>query len=128
MIDTALGRILLIEDDAAVAAGLEALLESVGAEVHVCDAGLLAEAAVRSFEPDLVLIDIGLPDLDGREVARRVAAIRPGLPLILMSGHLRMFSDHQHPALGFLTKPFALEDLLELVRSLKKGEGNVNGR
>ncbi len=65
-------RVLVVEDDPTAASSLAGLLLSAGHEVDVAPEGRSALAAVRDRPPDVVLLDIGLPGMDGWQVARRV--------------------------------------------------------
>lgn len=70
-------RILIIDDHPDTADAISMLLDSLGHETHAAYTGRAGLAAVESFRPDLVILDIGLPDLSGYEVARAIRA-RPG--------------------------------------------------
>lgn len=87
-------RILLVEDNDDVAEGLAMILSFDGHSVRVARDGAAAVAALKAFAPDVVLLDIGLPDVDGYEVARRMRAERPRgeLTIIALSG----FGQEQH--------------------------------
>ncbi|MGO8903913.1 MAG: chemotaxis protein CheB [Isosphaeraceae bacterium] len=65
-------RILIVEDNLHYALGLRRLLESAGHEVHICKDGLGALSQAPAFAPDVIFLDLGLPGLDGYEVARRM--------------------------------------------------------
>src|SRR5207245_1507119 len=82
-------RVLIVEDDADAAAGLDRLLRGYGFEVHLAYDGVEALEAALTCEPDVVLLDLGLPRLDGYEVAkelhRRSTSKRPFL--IAVTGH-----------------------------------------
>ena len=67
-------RMLVIEDDEDVAAAMRVVLEMVGHEVSVARTGADGIAAARASRPEVVLCDIGLPGMDGYEVARRIRA------------------------------------------------------
>ena len=80
---------LVVDDNADGAESLVMLLRLGGHAVHVCHDGPAALALAGEFRPDLVLLDIGLPGMDGYEVARRLKAL-PGLdkvPLVALSGY-----------------------------------------
>jgi DNA-binding response OmpR family regulator len=82
------GRVLVVEDSIAIRSLLETLLERRGYDVVAVGSGQAAiEAAVDGF--DLVLLDIGLPDINGLEVCRRLrsAAATAELPIIMLTGH-----------------------------------------
>jgi two-component system CheB/CheR fusion protein len=80
-------RVLVVEDDAELAAGLAGWLGRCGHDVRVAADGPTALRATESGSPDVVLLDIGLPGMDGYEVARRVheevAAAAPKAPLVI---------------------------------------------
>jgi DNA-binding response OmpR family regulator len=115
-------RILVVDDDRDMVATLEVLLGDEGHEV--CGVYRVGDAkiAFEHFKPDVVLLDIGLPDGSGfaiaqeiRERSDRVCPLLIGLTGIYSEGPERTLSR----AAGlhhFLTKPFAVEDLLELIR------------
>jgi DNA-binding response OmpR family regulator len=74
-------RVLVVEDDAAIAVPLEANLRAQGFEVERVATG---KAALDAREPDVVLLDLGLPDLDGTEVCRRLRATSD-VPIIVLT-------------------------------------------
>jgi CheY-like chemotaxis protein len=65
-------RVLLIEDDASQAEALQQVLQTTGVEIEVANTGMDGLEKARRLRPNLVLCDIGLPDIDGSEVARRI--------------------------------------------------------
>ncbi|MGZ3387060.1 MAG: response regulator [Isosphaeraceae bacterium] len=62
----------MVEDNLDYALGLRRLLESAGHEVQICNHGLAAISQAPAFVPDVILLDLGLPGMDGYEVARRM--------------------------------------------------------
>src|SRR5690606_9614166 len=82
------GRVLIIDDNEDSALGLAMCLESSGYIVHLARDGAQGVNAALAHEPDAVLLDIGLPDMDGYEVARRLRRHKrfSTLPLIAMTG------------------------------------------
>jgi two-component system, chemotaxis family, CheB/CheR fusion protein len=82
-------RVLIVEDNADAAEGLMMLIEAYGHEVRVSHDGVDALAAAESWSPDLMLVDIGLPGIDGYEFARRArgAPALSGIPLIALTGY-----------------------------------------
>lgn len=113
-------RVLLVEDDPAVATGVSALLELEGFEVNVARSGLEAiECAGRGL-PDVMILDVGLPDIDGKEVYREVMRMHPDLPVIFSTGHAdRGQLDELSPGgeVFYLLKPFDVELLIETIHS-----------
>ena len=115
-----LRRVLLVEDEPAVASGVAMLLETEGIEVDVVNTGAeVMDALARRF-PDAVVLDIGLPDMDGTAVYRMIAERYPQLPVIFSTGHgdekeLEPYLASEH--VGFLMKPY---DIARLIESLER--------
>ena len=105
------GRVLLVDDEAAICSAVGAALASLGYEVEVQTSPLEALAAVAA-EPgrfDLVLTDLSMPGLDGAELARRLKALRPDLPIILSTGYSERMTPAAAAELGaacLLLKPY----------------------
>jgi response regulator NasT len=113
-------RILIAEDETIIRMDLRQLLEANGFEV-VGEArdGLEAIDAAREFEPDVVLLDIRMPGVDGVECARRIYAERP-VPIVMVTAHGdRGLVERALAAgaFGYLTKPFREADLIPAIRS-----------
>ncbi|MEA2293379.1 MAG: hypothetical protein QOE86_1018 [Solirubrobacteraceae bacterium] len=112
-------RILIVEDDEAIASGLRRVLDSQGYDVRCVARGrpALDEAA----EPTaLVVLDLGLPDVDGIEVCRRLRAARPDLAIIILTARdqeLDVVAGLDAGADDYLVKPFRLAELLARVRA-----------
>src|SRR5215475_14261759 len=113
-------RVLVVEDEPGLLRTLEITLRARGYQVATAPDGrsALSEAARRP--PDAVLLDLGLPDLDGAEVIRRLRAWT-GVPVLVLSG--RGGSGDKIGALDagaddYVTKPFAMEELLARLRAL----------
>ena len=113
-------KILLVEDNADSAEAMLLLLREFGHDVRVVHDGLEAVGAAQAFDPEVVLLDIGLPDMDGYEVARRLRQ-QPGLSatlLVALTGYGRDEDRDRAREAGFdhhLTKPVdptALEGLV----------------
>jgi signal transduction histidine kinase len=113
--------IVVIEDNADTRDVLRVMLELEGALVVTASSGVEGVHAVRDVRPDVVLCDIGLPDIDGLEVARRVRedrAVRPDVRLIALTGYGQAEDVRQALDAGFqahLTKPVNLDELLALL-------------
>jgi PAS domain S-box-containing protein len=109
-------RVLVVDDNFDAADSLAALLDILGHTVMVAHDGVEGLAAARSFEPDLVLLDIGLPGMSGHEVAREIRrspALRH-VVLIALTGWGAQSDLQQSQEAGFdqhLTKPVSLESL-----------------
>jgi two-component system KDP operon response regulator KdpE len=112
-------RILIIEDEPAIRSVLRVVLGREGYLIIEADTGARAEIEARSHKPDLLLLDLGLPDTDGLTVIRRVRAWSP-VPIIVLSA--RTMEDQKIAALDagaddYVTKPFSAPELLARVRA-----------
>jgi two-component system, cell cycle sensor histidine kinase and response regulator CckA len=114
-------HVLLVEDDPSVAAGLVSLLELEGLVVDVVETGAAAIRAVEQFRPDLVVLDVGLPDMEGTNVYEAIAAKMPTLPVIFSTGHAdraRLDDYLEQPHVGFLLKPYERSMLLRAIEDV----------
>ncbi len=116
-------RILVVDDDRDVADSLVMLLQSMGADVRVAYNGAAALATVAEFKPDLALVDIGMPNMDGYETARRIRLMPEGknLVLVALSGWGRDEDRQRTTEAGFdhhFVKPMEIGALENLLTSL----------
>jgi two-component system KDP operon response regulator KdpE len=115
---TGRGRILLVDDETSIQRSVAPLLRSRGYGVEVANTGAEALRAVSDREPDLIVLDLGLPDIEGTEVCRR---IRDTLktPIIVLSARGAEADKVTALDLGaddYVTKPFGPEELLARIR------------
>jgi CheY-like chemotaxis protein len=120
--DAGARRILLVEDDADTREALKTLLELSGHHVAVAADGGEAVAHVVAYRPDVALVDIGLPEIDGNEVARRIRALlgAGGIFLVALTGYGGEADEELARAAGFdahFTKPVELSRLDRLLRT-----------
>jgi len=118
------GRVLLVEDEPVVRRSVQEMLGRLGYEVMVCERG---DEAMERFDAlrdslALVVLDMNLPGLGGREVFDAIRALEPVLPVLICSGHsleeeLRSLLERGHVA--YLQKPFKLADLRAAVDKLR---------
>ena len=118
--DSSPRRILVVDDHADVAECLAMLLKDLGHEVHTACDGSSAFEAVRTFGPEVVLLDIGLPEMDGYEVARRLRAEHgpDKLLLVALTGYGQEADRRRTREAGFdehLLKPAGGADLNRLL-------------
>ncbi len=113
--------VTIIEDDAAVATGLACLLEEEGLEVAVATTGASAIGEIGRSQPDVVLLDVGLPDINGIDLYAQIAERWPSMPVIFSTGHADLSlvrSLTKHPNVGYLLKPYQIGDLLGILATL----------
>ena len=116
--------VLLIEDNDDAREAVAALLELEGCVVETAAEGVSGIEIVRTKRPDVALIDIGLPDIDGYEVARRLRSGRVdgGIVLIALTGYGQTEDQRQALDAGFdlhLTKPVTPERLAQAIAALR---------
>ncbi len=123
-------RILLTEDDAALGEALRFKLTESGYAVDWVRDGTLADEALRGAIYDLLILDLGLPQLDGYDVLRRLRKHDGRLPVLILSGRESADAKVHGLDLGaddYLVKPFSLEELQARVRALlRRGKGSAS--
>src|SRR5271165_5367052 len=113
-------RVLVVEDDEAIAQVLQRSLRMEGYEVRVAGDGITALAQAHSFLPDVVVLDLGLPRLDGIEVARTLRET-DDVPILVLSARDAVESRVEGLDAGaddYLAKPFERQELLARLRAL----------
>jgi two-component system KDP operon response regulator KdpE len=111
-------RILLVDDETAIQRAVGPLLRGRGYEVEIAGTGAQALRAFAERPPDLIVLDLGLPDLEGTEVCRRVRATSQ-VPILVLSARESEADKVQALDLGaddYVTKPFGPEELLARIR------------
>ena len=114
-------KILLVDDDPTLVEGLSYSLKREGYEVAVAADGLRALECVREEQPDLVILDIMLPQLDGFEVCRILRAAGAKVPILMLTAKTEEVDKVVGLELGaddYLTKPFSLRELVARIRAL----------
>lgn len=111
-----MSQILVVDDEPAIRDFVQSLLEDEGYGVAVGHNGDEALSRIRAHRPDLVLMDVMMPGLDGREVVRRLHEhpVYAAIPVILMSAAVTWDQAIDGP-IQFLRKPFDLEHLLTMI-------------
>jgi len=118
-----MGHILAVDDDGQVLRSVKRVLESAGFEVHTATNGPEALAMIAHQRPDLVVLDIIMPEMDGIEVCRRIRAdpFTARLPILFLTAKGRPTDIAEGLDAGgddFLTKPFEVVELPARIRAL----------
>ena len=112
------GKVLVVDDEPEVRQVLLEFLVSRGYDVSVAAGGAEAIAQVESIEPDLVLLDVAMPGMDGVETFKRLVAIEPDLAVIMVTANADIGVTSKLLALGavdYVPKPFDLDYLDQAV-------------
>ena len=123
-------KILVIDDDPAVRASLERALRLEGYEVDTAPDGGSALEALALRPPDAIVLDLGLPDIDGLEVCKRVRAAGDDTPVLMLTARDAVNDRVQGLDAGaddYLVKPFALAELLARLRALLRRRSGEEG-
>ena len=115
-------RVLVVDDDVDAAEMLSQALRSAGHQVRHEHDGASALVAAAQFEPDVVLLDLGLPGMDGIEVARRLRAYPQltGVRIVAVTGFSQRIDRSRSAAAGIeshLVKPVELEEVMKAIAS-----------
>lgn len=112
--------LLIVEDDERIGSTMLRALSSSGYDADWVRSGGEAIAAVEARRPDLVLLDLGLPDLDGLDVCRRIHELEPTLDVIIVTARdeeLDIVVGLDAGAVDYVTKPFRLAELTARIRA-----------
>ena len=115
--------LLLVEDDALLADGLLRTLQAQDMQVELLRDGLAADARLQGRQPAVVILDIGLPGIDGFEVLRRLRARGTGTPVLLLTARDAIEDRVRGLETGaddYLVKPFATPELVARIRALAR--------
>jgi PAS domain S-box-containing protein len=111
-------RLLIVDDEQAISDGLASMLDGQGLEVYSVATGGQAAPAIDKFSPDVLLLDIGLPDIDGAALGAAIRRDMPALPIVFCTGHGDQRTAIQDANTRFLQKPFTIDELLAEIASL----------
>lgn len=112
-------RILVVEDEHSINSLIEAILTANGYQAILAETGAQAQIMAASFQPDLILLDLGLPDMDGQELIRLIRN-ELSIPVIVVSARTDERDKVKALDLGasdYVTKPFGSAELLARIRA-----------
>ncbi len=124
-------RVLVVDDEATLTELLSMALRYEGWEVRSAPDGLSAVRTAREFRPDAVVLDVGLPDIDGLEVLRRLHAETPLVPVLFLTARDAVEDRIAGITAGgddYVTKPFSLEEVVARLRGLMRRAGATASR
>ena len=129
--DTAPIRVLIADDHAIIRKGIQALLSESGGFEVVAEVGDGQQAVLRAEElrPDVILMDLLMPVMDGIEATRRITSHRPGAHILVLTSFAadsKVFPAIKAGATGYLLKDSSPEDLVRAIRQVHRGEPSLH--
>jgi two-component system cell cycle response regulator CtrA len=122
-------RVLLIEDDRAMARAVELMLDEAGFEHETAGTGEIALEYARTYEFDVVMLDLTLPDFHGHEVLKRLRMLRINTPVLILSGDSETGTKVTGFGAGaddYVTKPFDKAELMARIHALvRRSQGHA---
>ncbi len=124
-------KVLIVDDELDFLETIVKRIRARNVEVSGVESGYLALEALDSSEPDVIILDVRMPGLDGIETLREIKKRKPLTEVIMLTGHASVESGIQGMQLGafdYLMKPIALDELLEKVRQAYERKLTQEGR
>jgi two-component system OmpR family response regulator len=121
-------RILLVEDDMPLASALQQSLQTEGFVVNHVNQGVLALNALATADQDMIILDLGLPDIDGLDVLKQLRNKKSKLPVIILTARDSIESKVQgldYGADDYLVKPFEMQELMARLRVIERRLGTA---
>jgi two-component system, cell cycle response regulator CtrA len=122
-------RVLLIEDDRSMARGIELMLNAEGLNVYSTDLGEEGVDLGKLYDYDIIILDLGLPDMSGYDVLKKLRTAKVATPILILSGMSE--PDDKVKGLGFgaddyLTKPFNKDELIARIHAIvRRSKGHA---
>ena len=113
-------RIVLCDDDIGIRTMLSRFLRAEGYEVFEADNGRTCLDIVASKNPEAILLDLKMPDMDGMQVIRELKNLDSNIPILVISGIVDLktsVEDEELPLGSFIAKPFKIEEVSSLLRA-----------
>ncbi len=114
-----MARVLVVDDDQALSEMLGIVLRAEGYEALFCEDGILAQAAFRESKPDLILLDLMLPGIDGIEVCKQIRS-ESGVPIVMLTARgdtLDIVKGLESGADDYIVKPFKPKELVARIKA-----------
>jgi two-component system OmpR family response regulator len=124
-------RVLVVDDEQGIIDLVSMALRYEGLGVSSADSGRAALASINEQRPDLLILDVMMPDMNGFEIMQRIAGDEPRIPVIFLTARQDLDDKRQGFSLGaddYLTKPFSVEELMFRVRALLRRTGDRSGQ
>jgi CheY-like chemotaxis protein len=117
------GKILVVDDETSITKIVDKIASGLGFTVRTLNDAAGAYDAFDEFKPDILILDLMMPDIDGIDVLNQVLAAGTGAKIVVMSGYGKSYLQlgravaefHDHPDITTLAKPFRRADLIELL-------------
>ncbi|MPZ48748.1 MAG: response regulator [Dehalococcoidia bacterium] len=119
-----MARVLVVDDDPALLRLVSMMLRLEGVSVETADGGALGLELIQRDSPDLVILDINMPEMDGRQVFQAARASGYTAPILVCSAFEALRISRELGADAALDKPFEPDHLVEIVRELIDGGSN----
>jgi len=124
-------RVLVVDDESSLSELLSMALRYEGWEVRTAPDGITAVRTARDFRPDVVVLDVMLPDIDGLEVLRRLRSDADDVPVLFLTAKDALADRIAGLTVGgddYVTKPFSLEEVVARLRGLLRRAGTAQER
>lgn len=121
--------ILLVEDDQSIQQFVKTILTEQGHTVRTTERGIEALTLISDISPDLVLLDLQLPDMQGESVCTEAKKLQPSLPIIMLTAKSSLSQKIEGLNMGaddYITKPFAAEELLARINARLRTTQNID--
>ena len=123
-------KVIVIEDEYNIQSFMQAILEAHGYQVILAASGAQAKMMINSWLPDLIILDLGLPDLDGQDMIQEIRD-KTTAPIVVVSartGEVDKVEALDRGANDYMTKPFGTEELLARVRAALRNSRGAAGK